>query len=52
MRKVKQMLREERIEKEMKIAEIENDKAINLIRHAEEIYNKPKKTWIKIEKDV
>jgi len=51
MRKIKQILRDERMDKEMKIAEIENDKAINLIKHAEEIYNRPKKTWIRREKD-
>jgi ATP-dependent RNA helicase DDX27 len=46
---VNKRLEQDKLDKELKIAEIENKKAMNLIIHADEIYNKPKKRWIRKE---
>ena len=44
--KVREAFKEEMLEKEMKRAETEANKAQNMLRHADEIYNRPKKEWI------
>ncbi|CAG9334484.1 unnamed protein product [Blepharisma stoltei] len=45
--KVKKMIEKEAIEKEIKEVEIQANRASNIIQHADEIYNRPKKQWIK-----
>jgi ATP-dependent RNA helicase DDX27 len=52
MNKVREVIKEEMIEKELARAEIEASKAKNLIDYADEIYNKPKKEWIVKKKDI
>ena len=40
------ILKAERVEKEMEMAEIEMKKAQNMIDHEEEIFNRPKREWV------
>lgn len=42
---VKTVLKEERQEKEMRKAEMELTKADNLLKHSDEIYSRPARTW-------
>jgi ATP-dependent RNA helicase DDX27 len=49
--KIKEIFEEEQLEKEMRKAEMEANKTKNMIDHYDEIYNKPKKEWIKKEGD-
>lgn len=44
------ILQEEREERQIRIAEMEAQKAQNLMDHEEEIYSRPKKTWFQSEK--
>lgn len=44
---VNNTLKGERLEKELRKAEVETSRAENLMVHAEEIYNKPRKTYIR-----
>jgi ATP-dependent RNA helicase DDX27 len=39
------ILREEKQEKELRLAEMEANKAENLLEHEDEIFSRPKKTW-------
>jgi len=41
------VLKNERLEKEIRKAEVETNRAENMLMHAEEIYNKPRKTFIR-----
>jgi ATP-dependent RNA helicase DDX27 len=50
MSTVKQIIKDEIVDKEMQKAEMEANKANNFIDHADEIYNKPKKEWIHKDK--
>jgi ATP-dependent RNA helicase DDX27 len=47
---VKAVLKEERQEKEMRVAEMELEKADNLLKHSEEIYSRPARTWFQSSK--
>ena len=49
MPKVRDLVKSEILEKEMQKAEMEANKANNMIDHADEIYNRPKKEWIQKE---
>lgn len=42
---VKTVLKEEKQEKEMRMAEMELNKANNVLKHSEEIYARPARTW-------
>eukprot|EP00898_Chlorokybus_atmophyticus_P008103 jgi/Chlat1/8294/Chrsp78S07738 len=44
------VLRQEREEKDMRVAEMEANKAANLIEHEEEIYARPAKSWFQTKK--
>lgn len=44
--KVREAIKEEMLEKELMKAEIEANKAQNMMKHVDEIYNRPKKEWI------
>ena len=46
MHKVKELIKEEIMEKELARAELEANKAKNMIDYENEIYNKPKREWI------
>lgn len=46
---VEEVLQEEKSAKEMIAAEMELNKADNLLKHNEEIYSKPKRTWFETE---
>ena len=43
---IKDVYRSEYVERELRIAEREAERAKNLLVHREEIYNRPKKEWI------
>lgn len=49
--KVRELLREERVEKEIKLAEMEMAKAQNLLEHGEEIYSRPKREWFQSKQE-
>uniref|UniRef100_A0A7S0ZAT2 RNA helicase n=1 Tax=Timspurckia oligopyrenoides TaxID=708627 RepID=A0A7S0ZAT2_9RHOD len=42
---VKQVLQREREEKELRVAQMEAEKAVNMLEHADEIKNRPPRTW-------
>jgi len=42
---IKEIVEEERTEKELRLAEMEATKAENILQHKEEIENRPKKVW-------
>ena len=44
---VKSILRQEEEEKEVRLSEMELNKARNLVEHREEIMSRPARTWIK-----
>lgn len=46
---VKRVLKEERQEKEMRLAEMEVNKATNLLKHSDDIYARPARTWFQNE---
>lgn len=46
---VREIMKEEIVEKEMQKAEMEAKKAENMMEHEQEIFNKPKKEWIQKE---
>ncbi|KAJ0716140.1 putative RNA helicase [Helianthus annuus] len=48
---VASILREEREEMALRKAEMEADKAENMIRHRDEIFSRPKRTWFVTEKE-
>lgn len=48
---VRKVLKEERQEKEMRMAEMEVNKANNMIKHSNEIYSRPARTWFQSEED-
>lgn len=48
---VKSVLKEERHEKELRLAEMELEKAGNLLRHADEIHSRPARTWFQTSKE-
>jgi ATP-dependent RNA helicase DDX27 len=47
---VKSVLKEERQEKEMRMAEMELAKAGNLLKHSDDIYSRPARTWFQSTK--
>jgi hypothetical protein len=49
-RDVKKIQEEERLEREIRIAEVEASKAENMMKYKEEIYSKPKREWIVSDK--
>lgn len=48
---VKAVLKDEREEKEMRLAEMELTKANNLLKHSDEIYSRPARTWFQSSKE-
>lgn len=48
---ISSIIREEREEREIRKAEMEATKAENMIKHKEDIYSRPKKTWFVSEKE-
>lgn len=46
---VEEVLEEEKLAKEMMAAEMEINKADNLLKHSDQIYSKPKRTWFATE---
>lgn len=46
---VKAVLKEERQEKEMRLAEMELNKANNMLQHSDDIYARPARTWFQNE---
>eukprot|EP00252_Welwitschia_mirabilis_P008114 TRINITY_DN19832_c0_g1_i1.p1 TRINITY_DN19832_c0_g1~~TRINITY_DN19832_c0_g1_i1.p1 ORF type:complete len:769 (-),score=195.09 TRINITY_DN19832_c0_g1_i1:1104-3410(-) len=48
---VEAILQEEKEERAMRKAEMEANKAQNMVEHADEIYSRPKKTWFQSNKD-
>ncbi|KAI3922627.1 hypothetical protein MKX01_006316 [Papaver californicum] len=48
---VSEVLREEREERAIRKAEMEATKAENIIKHRDEIYSRPKKTWFSTERE-
>lgn len=46
---VKKVLKEEKQEKEMRMAEMELSKASNILKHSEDIYARPARTWFQNE---
>lgn len=52
---VKRIIDQERIEREIRLAEMEVKKAQNMITYRDEIYSRPKKEWFmssKMRKDI
>lgn len=48
---VKDILKEERHERELRMAEMEVKKAENIIKYSDDIYGRPAKTWFRSEDD-
>lgn len=48
---IKDIEKQERNEKELRVAEMEVNKAENLLRHSKEIHNRPKREWFQNEKE-
>lgn len=48
---VRERYKEERLEKEARIAEMEANKASNLIEHEDEIHARPARSWFMTEKE-
>lgn len=47
---IKEILKQEEEEKQLRVTEMEVNKARNLIEHEQEIFSRPKKTWIQTGK--
>lgn len=47
---IKEILKQEEEEKQLRLTEMEVNKARNLIEHEQEIFSRPKKTWIQTGK--
>lgn len=48
---VKAVLKEEKQEKEMRMAEMELNKADNILKHSDDIYARPARTWFQNERE-
>eukprot|EP00172_Hildenbrandia_rubra_P001677 Plantae.Rhodophyta-Hildenbrandia_rubra.ctg2247.p1 GENE.Plantae.Rhodophyta-Hildenbrandia_rubra.ctg2247~~Plantae.Rhodophyta-Hildenbrandia_rubra.ctg2247.p1 ORF type:complete len:659 (-),score=162.08 Plantae.Rhodophyta-Hildenbrandia_rubra.ctg2247:1322-3298(-) len=48
---IKEILKEERKEKELRMAEMEVQKAENMLKHGEDIRQRPKRTWFQTSKE-
>ena len=48
---IKEVLQEEAIEKDLKTAEMQANKANNVLQHEDDIKSRPKKTWFQNEKE-
>ena len=47
---IKEILKQEEAEKQLRLTEMEVNKARNLVEHEQEIFSRPKRTWIQTGK--